>query len=252
MATVGGARLEVKDGVARILMERAPFNTMTIAFMRRCRELVAEATHNAAVRMLVWESAVPGMFSMGLDPQEILAADIAGRKKIFEELFLLSRAILSAPLPHVAVVNGPAMAGGAVLTGLCDEVIVARDKGKICYSEVKVNLAVPAAISRLAARKVSSAMALEMMALGRNFGADELVAAGYAQAAFEGEGDKERWLAERVEKWRRLDRDVAGETLRGLREDLLGAFETFPASVERFLGEPYLPVGVRLVMEKMR
>lgn len=252
MATLNGARLDINDGVARILMERAPFNTMTIAFMRRMRELVEEAACNPAVRLIAWESAVPEMFSMGLDPEEILKADVAGRKKIFEELFLLSRTILASPLPHVAVVTGPAMAGGAVLTGLCDEVIVEREKGKLCYSEVKVGLAVPAAISALVLRKVSSAVALDMIALGRNFGAEELVAAGYASAVFQGDADKDRWLRERAEKWSRLNRDVVGETLRGLRAVLLSGFEGFPAEVERFLDEPYLPAGVRAVLQKMR
>jgi enoyl-CoA hydratase/carnithine racemase len=90
----------------------------------------------------------------------------------------LHRAMLDAPKPVVAAVDGPALAGGMGLAGMCD-VIVATTRATFGTPEVKLGL-FPMIIVAHLARAVPRKIFLEMVLTGDPIDAAEAYRIGFA------------------------------------------------------------------------
>lgn len=86
----------------------------------------------------------------------------------FKVLFL---ALLDSPLPIIAAVNGPALAGGCGLATACD-IIIAAPEASFGYPEVKVGF-VAALVSVLISRQLGERAARAMLLSGRAYSAEE-------------------------------------------------------------------------------
>lgn len=93
-----------------------------------------------------------------------------------KELFL---ALLKCPLPVVAAVNGPALAGGCGLATACD-FVVASEEATFGYPEVKIGF-VAAMVSVLLARQLGERAARAMLLSGRPYTATEAVRIGLVE-----------------------------------------------------------------------
>lgn len=94
-------------------------------------------------------------FSAGLDLKEVLSLDEPGMAVFLGLLEDLTRALYEYPGPTVALVNGHAIAGGAVLAMCCDHRVAPSDmKGRIGLNEVALGLRFPPRILKLARARV--------------------------------------------------------------------------------------------------
>jgi len=134
-------RLAVADGVARIeLNDAARRNALTVELLESlCANIDAAVSSDA--RVIVLSGAGPA-FCAGLDLAEV---DPERLRRSLELLMAAMRRILSAPIPVVARVHGPARAGGLGLVAAAD-LAVAADGVDVAFTEVRLGLA-PAAIS---------------------------------------------------------------------------------------------------------
>lgn len=88
-----------------------------------------------------------------------------------ERLKAMYLAVLRCPLPVVAAVNGPALAGGCGLVTACDFVLAAEE-ASFGYPEVKIGF-VAAMVSVLLARQLGERAARAMLLSGRPYSAAE-------------------------------------------------------------------------------
>ena len=88
-----------------------------------------------------------------------------------QNLMQLFRAIYYGPKPIIAVVQGPAIAGGTGLATVCD-FCLAADTAMFGYTEVKLGF-VPALVMVFLARKLGEGRARELTLSGRLFSASE-------------------------------------------------------------------------------
>lgn len=102
------------------------------------------------------------------------AANAADSRRL-KELYL---AMLTCPLPVVAAVNGPALAGGCGLATACD-LVIATPAATFGYPEVKVGF-VASMVSVLLARQLGERVARTMLLSGRAYTAEEAVRLGLA------------------------------------------------------------------------
>jgi enoyl-CoA hydratase/carnithine racemase len=139
-----------------------------------CAELIqalAELAANPAVRVVVLTGA-GSVFSAGGD----LAAMPAAPGQQAASLVDLLLAMHELGKPVIAMVNGPAMAGGLGLMVACD-LVVAADTATFGTTEIAVGLW-PMMITAEITRSVGRKKTLEMMLTGRKLDAAEALACG--------------------------------------------------------------------------
>ncbi len=206
------------------------------------------------VRSVALRSSLSGAFSMGIDLHGLLERDAVGRREFFVTLGRLQIAVLKAGIPLLAVVNGPAVAGGAVLAALCDTRVFCAEKGAVCFSESKVNLPVPRFVQELVKRCVSSAAFFDMIVLARNFNANKALQVGFAHQLFHGEEECVKLVADFAGKVQRLRGEVLRETLLQRNSSLIAEVEAFvhnSDSFDRFLADEFVGVGLKKAKEAL-
>ncbi len=95
---------------------------------------------------LVIGSSVAKTFCIGINLQWLAppAADDAARfVRRLEDLFLR---VATLDLPTIAEINGNCYAGGAILAAACDIRLMRADRGRFCYSEVRIKIPFTAAM----------------------------------------------------------------------------------------------------------
>jgi len=109
-----------KDGVATITLDRpSKKNALSLAL----REEVIGALEHLGSHESVGCVVLTGegdTFSAGFDLGEFAIDDIAFQRKLWDSSDGFHHALLRFPLPLIAAVNGPALAGGFDLAVLCD------------------------------------------------------------------------------------------------------------------------------------
>jgi methylglutaconyl-CoA hydratase len=134
---------------------------------------LAEAPADDAVRVVVLDHT-GRVFCSGMDLKEATggSSDDQGVREFPELLQLL----WSSPKPVLAVVRGPARAGGVGLLAACD-VVVAGTSATFAFSEVRLGL-VPAVISAVVLPRMVPHIAHRLMLTGQVFDADTASAGG--------------------------------------------------------------------------
>ncbi len=109
-----------EDGVATITLDRPhKKNALSVAL----REEVLDALEHLRADVAVSCVVVTGegdTFSAGFDLSEFAIDDDAFQRQLWDSSDRFHHALLRFPLPLIAAVNGPALAGGFDLAVLCD------------------------------------------------------------------------------------------------------------------------------------
>ena len=113
------------------------------------------------------------VFSSGFDLKEFdrAAADEAFRRQLWESSDRFHRTVLCFPLPLVAAINGPAIAGGFDLAVMCD-IRIAADTARFSHPERSFGDVVYGPLHDL----VGGAVARDLTMGGRELDADEALA----------------------------------------------------------------------------
>ncbi len=158
------------DGIATLTLDRPERkNALSVELRDRLADVLDALAAEEAVRVVVL-TGEGDVFSSGFDLKEF---ELAGSDPAFGERLWASsdryhRAVLSFPLPIVAAVNGPAIAGGFDLAVMCDVRIVAHT-ATFSHPEVTFGDVVYAPLHDL----VGGAVARDLCFTGRKVDANE-------------------------------------------------------------------------------
>src|SRR4051812_22169422 len=160
------------DGVARVTLDRPEKrNALSIELRVELADALAAEAADPAVRSLVLTGA-GSAFCAGMDVTQF-GGDRAHKEELVETSERLFEILARLPVPVVAAVNGPAVAGGFALALLCD-VRVAAPAATFGFPEVGRHIpppyaaaaaALPPALARrlcLTGEVVGAARALEL------------------------------------------------------------------------------------------
>jgi enoyl-CoA hydratase len=131
-------------------------------------------------------SGRPGAFCVGLD-NATLAKGEAEREEILAAMGELLFAIVSGPTRLVAVCEGHAVAGGAMLLLVADLRIGTRGNYKIGFTEPAMGMPLPSLPAILARERLDRRRLHAVTVLGRTVGPDEAVSAGFLDEVVETE-----------------------------------------------------------------
>ena len=167
-------RVEVARGVATLTLDSpANRNALSRALRAQLRQALAEALADEAVRVIVLDHT-GRVFCSGMDLSEAAGGGV--QEQGVREFPDLLGSIWHSPKPVVAVVRGPARAGGVGLLAACD-VVVAAESATFAFSEVRLGL-VPAVISAVVLPRMVPHVAHRLMLTGNVFDAATAAAGG--------------------------------------------------------------------------
>lgn len=171
--------IENRDCCMHITLTRAEkANALTVGMMEGAKAALEEAAADDAIRAVLLTGAGEKVFCAGADVREQPAdGDMsAHRKRRGAALFALLNAIMDAPKPVIAVLNGIASGGGAMLA-LVSDARVATDTAEISLPEI--NLGTPTYPGVAIATHVGGlALATDLVQTGRRMPAAEALSRG--------------------------------------------------------------------------
>lgn len=181
----------VRDGpVARLLIDRpARRNAVTTPMFAALPALLAEATASGRTRLLVLQSATPGLFCAGADIAE-MAANVddaawghANQQAINRAQFELAR----LAIPTIAFVDGDCIGGGCGLALACD-LRVATPRARFGITPARLGLVYPFHDTKLLVDLVGPGQARRILFTGGLIDAAEALRIGLVEAVAEDAG----------------------------------------------------------------
>lgn len=158
------------DGIATLTLDRPERkNALSIELRDRLADVLDALAADEAVRVVVL-TGEGDVFSAGFDLKEFeqAADDAQFGERLWASSDRYHRTVLEFPLPIVAAVNGPAIAGGFDLAVMCDIRVAART-ARFSHPEVTFGDVVYSPLHDL----VGSAVARDLCFTGRSVDASE-------------------------------------------------------------------------------
>jgi len=169
-------RLETKDGIGTIRLDRPPMNALNAQVQEELRDAAHEATAAAEVRAIILYGGEK-VFAAGADIKEMAGmgyAEMAARSVRLTSAF---DAIARIPKPVVAAITGYALGGGCELALACDWRVAAAD-AKLGQPEINLGVIPGAGGTQRLPRLVGPAKAKDIIMTGRFVDAGEALAIG--------------------------------------------------------------------------
>jgi enoyl-CoA hydratase/carnithine racemase len=147
MPKYGAISLDIKDGIAHVLVERPPVNAFSDALVAELNSVLTTVEESTDVSVLHFKSGLK-VFSAGADLEQIQdsLSTAEGRDSIIEAVRDMQR--LFARIENLGVVSVAEIAGAAVGGGLefalCCDLRIASEKAKLGLPEAGLGL-LPAA-----------------------------------------------------------------------------------------------------------
>ncbi|HEX6682918.1 MAG TPA: enoyl-CoA hydratase-related protein [Candidatus Limnocylindrales bacterium] len=154
-------------------------NALSIQLMRELLDALAVAGTDPDVRVVVLDHTGP-VFCSGADLSETAAAVSTGEMPA-NILGDILAAVVSCPKPVIAVVRGPARAGGVGLIAAAD-LAVCAETATFAFSEVRIGV-IPALISATVLPRLAPRPAAELYLTGDVFDGTRAASIGLVNAA---------------------------------------------------------------------
>lgn len=160
--------LECSGGVAHLRIDRADKkNAFTQAMWETFPTLLAQAMDDPKIRVLVLQSAAPGVFSAGADIAEFAAGarDAEWRARNQAAIRRAQFELARAPKPTVALIEGVCVGGGCGLALACD-IRVATPTARFGITPARLGLVYSLHDSKLLVDLVGPAQAKRILFTG--------------------------------------------------------------------------------------
>ncbi len=171
----------VNDGIARITLDRAEKrNALSRSFVEQISDAVGKVATDSTVRLLVLSAEGP-VFCAGMDLGEMhQRADHPDAAELWHRDAQVYRDLLwrlfTLPQPSLAVVGGPALAGGLGLVLACD-VVLAAESAFFSLPEPRRGISA-AVVASLLNYRVGAGAATYLLLSGRRVSAAEALRSG--------------------------------------------------------------------------
>src|SRR5947209_12647264 len=116
-------RLELRDGLAQITIDRPPLNVLDLDALRQLNQALG-ACASDDVRVVLFRSGVSRAFSAGVEIRDHAGARLPA---MLDQVREQARRLLALNALTIAAIHGATLGGGAELALLCDQVIAADD-----------------------------------------------------------------------------------------------------------------------------
>lgn len=166
-------QFDVVDSIARLTLNHAPHNVLTVPMMKEMAEAIESLNGRADVKAILLQSAQQA-FSAGISLEDSRPDRVFQTLDAFTRVF---QAMGDISKPVVVVVNGPAIGAGSELVGFAD-VVLATPKAKFAQPEVKLGVFPPFAAVMLP-QLIGTKKTYELILTGEALSAEEALNFGF-------------------------------------------------------------------------
>ncbi|MDH4262048.1 MAG: enoyl-CoA hydratase/isomerase family protein [Spirochaetia bacterium] len=184
--------IEIENSLATIRLNRFADNSMNVEMLKEITQAHNEIEIQNNVKAVLLTSSIEGFFSNGLDLHDLLAADVKGKIEIFKNLYIMCSAIYSSSKVHVSLLNGHAMAGGAVLAAMSDFRFIINGPYRIGFSESKIGLGLPEVFLNIIESIIGSQNLKNTVLLGQAYKPAEALKIGLVDEILNSENAEEK------------------------------------------------------------
>jgi enoyl-CoA hydratase/carnithine racemase len=163
------------DGVALVTLDRPKMNALSVAFLGRLGDVVAELAADPPGAVVLWGG--PRLFAAGADVGEFREPDAAPR--IAAAFHAVTSALGALPRVTIAAITGYALGGGLELALACDLRVVAED-ARLGQPEILLGIVPGGGATQRLPRLVGVSRAKDLIYTGRHVRADEALRIGLA------------------------------------------------------------------------
>lgn len=179
MTALANLSIENRGGCAWLTLDRADkANALTVEMMEGATTALEHAAADDGVRAVLLTGAGGKVFCAGADVRvKPVNGDMAAhRKRRGAALFALLNGLLDCPKPVIAVLNGIASGGGAMLALVADA-RVAVDTAELSLPEINLGMATFPGVA-IASHVGGLALATDLVQTGRRMPAGEALSKG--------------------------------------------------------------------------
>ena len=165
------------DEHVAVMVLNSDENRFNPTFLKACLRTLDEIEHNTNAKTLIVRSAHEKIFSNGIDLEWLVpvlqrdALDTA--KSFFYTLNQLFKRLLTYPLITVAMINGHAFAGGAIMCCAFDFRFMRLDRGFFCLPEVDLGIPFLPGMNALLGKAIPGYKQVEMELMGNRLTAED-------------------------------------------------------------------------------
>ncbi len=243
-------RFEVAEGVARITLDRAPANVLSVDMMEDINVALESLEYQREVKLIVL-AATGKYFSAGFELTEHLGDRgylmLEGFRRVFENLIKVDK-------PTLAIVGGAALGAGSILAASCD-LVLAGASAKFGHPEIRAGVFNTVAVVMLP-RLLGRRKAFELLLGGASVTANDAERLGLVSRVV----PDERLEAEAAVMVSRFQ-ELSAPVLQLTRRAIVGAFDMPFGDALRFSEDVYLnqlmatddaEEGLRAIMAKRK
>ncbi len=160
--------LTIEKEIAWLFMKRAPGNELNVEFLQELVQAHRDLGQDEQVKAVILASHLPKCFCNGMDIAYIASHNLQERKELFLLFLRALKELYSFPKPHLSLIEGHAIAGGAFLALISDFRFMQDKQARYAFSEVAIALSIPKALLPLL-RSVVAEQALRKVAMQAYF-----------------------------------------------------------------------------------
>ncbi len=166
-------QFEVVNFIAKLTLNHAPHNVLTIPMMREMAEAIESLNGRTDTKAILLQSAQTA-FSAGISLEDSRPDRVFQTLDAFTRVF---QAMIDISKPVIVVVNGPAIGAGSELVGFGD-VVLATPRAKFAQPEVKLGVFPPFAAVMLP-QMIGQKKTYELILTGEALTAEEALRLGF-------------------------------------------------------------------------
>jgi 3,2-trans-enoyl-CoA isomerase len=166
------------EGVASISLNNRPVNALSHGVCVELKAAIHELEEDGSTRGLILGSALPNLFSGGLDIRAFHRPDLEKLARYWTSVQEVWLALHTTKLATVAAISGHAPAGGCLLALSCDHRVMVSGGYGIGLNEAQLGITAPPWFSALLADRIGSRRAERMLMTGQLFSPEGALAAG--------------------------------------------------------------------------
>ena len=169
--------VEDHEGVKLLTLAHGKVNALDVEFLRAIEDCFDEL--KAVPPKAVVLTGTASAFSAGVDLARLLVGDQEYASALIAALDATLLAVLKAPFPVVAALNGHAIAGGFVIACACDRRMMAKGRGRVGVPELSVGVPWPTVALEIVRQAFAPNRAQELILLGQTYQAADALELGF-------------------------------------------------------------------------
>jgi enoyl-CoA hydratase/carnithine racemase len=178
------------DHVALVTMKDGD-NLINPDFIHEAISLLDYVENNTEASTLVFHSANPKIFTLGVDLDWMVKKLEEGKKekirKLFFDLDELFVKILLYPMPTISVINGHVFGIGAVFSCTFDFRFMRSERGYFCLPEVDLGIPLIPGMMAILSKVIPVTKLVELLYTGKRAAAEECLSSGIVMKTCPGE-----------------------------------------------------------------